>query len=622
MCGICGIAGAWDKALVLKMAYAIRHRGPDANGVFTDKGISLAHNRLAVIDLSARGKQPMCNEDGTIWVVFNGEIYNFKELRRFLQAYGKHRFKSDSDTEVLLHSYEQWGEDFVSRLRGDFAFALWDSKKKSLMLSRDFPGVCPLYYHFDRENGLFYFASEIKGILAAGVKRKVNLEALNDFLSFQYTLGPQTLFEGIFKVQPGETVVFQKGVLRKKTFFSLPPASPAQKTEREWILELNRSFAKSVERRLLSDVPLGVYLSGGLDSSFTAAVMSSLSEKVKTFSVNFGAGFEDEKYSRVVAEALGTEHTELSVDSSNYGVFPQVAWHMDEPAADVAALPTFLMAQKAKKHVTVILTGDGGDEVFGGYERYARLNLLHNWNLVARRLKHFAFAMGSFGDSERVKEMLEHSGDKARLALSYSSALSESEKKLFSSQILHSKNKTLSKTQGFFGKGDFLAQLMDFDLQTLLPDDYLMKVNKTSMAFGLEPRVPFLDRDFVSLTQTLPAGLKVDGFKTKVIMRKLISSVLPEEVVKRKKQGFNVPTRKWLASGLGEIAGQMLDDASVEKRGLLEKSFVKKVLENSKKTETLWGKRFWTLFSLECWHRIFIDPAEAAKPASFAQLGA
>jgi len=232
----------------------------------------------------------------------------------------------------------------------------------------------------------------------------------------------------VFKVQPGEIVVFSKGVLKKKKFFSLPNAVPAVKSEREWILELNRSFAKSVERRLLSDVPLGVYLSGGLDSSFTAAVMSSLSEKVKTFSVNFGLNSDDEKFSRMVAEELETDHKELYADASNYKVFPQVAWHMDEPAADVAALPTFLMAQKAKRHVTVILTGDGGDEVFGGYERYPRLALLNKWHWAARHLKRFSFALNNFGDGQRAAELLEHSGDKARLFLSYSAALSEGEK--------------------------------------------------------------------------------------------------------------------------------------------------------------------------------------------------
>ncbi len=621
MCGICGVAGLEDKGVVSKMCGAIAHRGPDGGGFFVDKGITLGHKRLAIIDLSKRAKQPLCNEDGTVWVSFNGEIYNFKELRRFLGFYGKHRFKSDSDTEVLVHGYEQWGEGFVSRLRGDFAFGLWDSRKKALLLARDFPGVCPLYYYHDSKNKRLYFASEIKALLAAGIPRKANLEALNDFLSFQHSLGPQTMFEGVFKVQPGETVVFSKGVLRKKKFFSLPGSNPAQKNEREWILELNRRFAKSVERRLLSDVPLGVYLSGGLDSSFTAAVMSSLSEKVKTFSVNFGSNSDDEKYSRLVAEELETEHTELHVDSSNYGVFPQVAWHMDEPAADIAALPTFLMAQKAKKHVTVILTGDGGDEVFGGYERYARLALLNKWNWAAKQLKHFSFTLDSFGDKQRAKEILENSGDRVGLLLSYSSALSEKEKKEFSSVYLQARNKTVSKANRFFEKGNFLSEMMGFDLQTLLPDDYLMKVNKTSMAFGLEPRVPFLDQDLVSFTQTIPTNLKVDGLKTKVIMRKLLSSVLPEQVVKRKKQGFNVPTKKWLAGGLGEIAGQILSDSQTRKRGLFDGKFVERVLENSKKTETLWGKRFWTLFSLECWFRIFIDPANPVKPRSFSNLG-
>ncbi|MFH1056569.1 MAG: asparagine synthase (glutamine-hydrolyzing) [Candidatus Micrarchaeota archaeon] len=623
MCGICGMAGLEDKQLVKKMASAIAHRGPDADGVFTDEGISLAHKRLAIIDLSSRGKQPMCNEEGTAWVVFNGEIYNFPQLKRFLKSNGKHRFKSESDTEVLVHAFEEWGEEFVSRLRGDFAFALWDSERENLLLARDFPGICPLYYHHDAKNKRLYFASEIKSILQAGVRRSVNLSAVNDFLSFQYSIGPETMFENIFKVQPGELVVFnaRKNSLRKKKFRSLANPPFESKSEGEWAGEVKKRFSNSVERRLLSDVPLGVFLSGGLDSSFTAATMKSLRDEVKTFSVSFGTGSEDDKFSRLVAEHLGTDHTELNVDASDYGAFPQVAWHLDEPAADIAALPTFLMAKEAKKHVTVILTGDGGDEVFGGYERYSRLALLNKWSKAAGLARFFPPALGYFGDAERAGEILENSGNGQKLLVSYSAALSENEKKQFSSVLLQGKNHTLEKTRAFFGRQSFLKQMMDFDLQTLLPDDYLMKVNKASMAHALEPRVPFLDSDFIAFTQSIPPELKVSGLKTKVLLRRTIARMLPKEISSRGKQGFNVPTRAWLAGGLGEIAEQMLSDKQTRKRGLVEPEFVKKVLQKARAREVLWGKRFWTLFALEAWQRIFIDSDEAAKPSGFSSLG-
>src|SRR3989344_1120703 len=259
MCGICGFVGFEDKRLVKKMAETISHRGPDAKGIFTERGVSLAHNRLSIIDLSARGPQPMCNEDETVWVACNGEIYNFPELRSELEA-RKHRFKSDSDSEVLVHGYEEWGSEFFSRLRGDFAFALWDSRKKTMFLARDFPGVDQLYYYHDEKNKRLYFASEIKAILAAGVRRSVDLEGLNDFLSFQYALGPRTLFAKILKVQPGEMVVFKNGVLKKKTFFTLPSPGFGGKSESVLVREAGQKFAQSVERRLLSDVPLGVFL--------------------------------------------------------------------------------------------------------------------------------------------------------------------------------------------------------------------------------------------------------------------------------------------------------------------------------------------------------------------------
>ncbi|HIH20704.1 TPA: asparagine synthase (glutamine-hydrolyzing) [Candidatus Micrarchaeota archaeon] len=627
MCGICGFAGFEDKALAAKMAQTIAHRGPDGHGVYSAKGVTLAHNRLAIIDLSARGKQPMSNDEGTTWVSFNGEIYNFRELRSYLERRG-HRFKSDSDTEVLVRGYDTWGERFAERLRGDFAFALWDSNAKKLLLARDFPGVDPLYYYFDSKRKRLYFASEIKALFAAGVPRRVNCEAVNDFLSLQRSIGPQTLFDGVFKVQPGEMVSFENGILRRKKFASLPqPEVKRDVGMHWWVLEAKKRFMHSVERRLLSDVPLGVFLSGGLDSSLTAAAMSSLRDNVKTFSVNFGGNSEDEKYSRLVAEELGTEHTELHVNSANCSIFPQVAWHLDEPAVDIAALPTYLMAREAKKHVSVILTGDGGDEVFGGYGRYSRLGSISKWSWAARHLKHLPLGLNSFGDAARAKELLAESHDRAKLMLSYSSALSEGEKKSYSKKTLKDSNRTLEKMRLFFppvsrDRRDFARQMMDFDLLTLLPDDYLMKVNKASLAWALEPRVPFLDRDFIAFTQSIPSSLKVRGRHTKILLRKVVASTrLPKALVKRRKQGFNVPTREWLRGELKDIAAQMLSDSQVEKRGLVDKKFARMVLENAPRTETLWGKRFWTLFSLEAWHRIFIDPQRVSKPRGFKDLG-
>lgn len=625
MCGICGIAGVEDRKTVALMSKAVSHRGPDASGIYSDKGVSLGHRRLAIIDLSARGKQPLANEDGTVWITFNGEIYNFQAVKRFLERHGGHDFASDSDTEVLVHAYEQWGDDFVSRLRGDFAFGLWDANEKKLLLARDFPGVCPLYYYHDAKSKRLYFTSEIKGLLAAGVPRKVNLEAVNDFLSLQYSLGPQTLFQNIFKVQPGEMVSFRKGVLKKSKYHSLPQPALERKSEREWVSEVKQRFAHSVERRLLSDVPLGVYLSGGLDSSFTAATMKSLRDEVKTFSVDFGGDSEDGNYSKLVAETLDTDHTVLRVDASDYKVFPEVAWHLDEPAADIAALPTYLMAKQAKKHVTVILTGDGGDEVFGGYARYARLAFGNKFGWALKPFKHISHRLMRMNDKARAREIIENSSDRAKVLLSYASALSEREKEEFGLPSLKSSDKTLKKMSVFFGRGrSFAKELMDFDLQTLLPDDYLMKVNKASMACGLEPRVPFLDRDFISFTQTIPPELKVRavGFKTKVLMRKVVASTkLPKGLASRSKQGFNVPTRAWLAGELGEVAEQMLS-SHARVNSFVKRDFTSSVLSNARTDERLWGKRFWTLFSLECWHRLFIDPdGVPVKPKSFKSLG-
>lgn len=558
MCGICGIAGVEDKIAVALMSKAVSHRGPDGSGIFLDKGISLAHRRLAIIDLSARGKQPMTNEDGTVWITFNGEIYNFHALKRFLERHGGHDFASDSDTEVLVHAYEQWGDDFVSRLRGDFAFGLWDANAKKLLLARDFPGVCPLYYYHDAKTKRLYFASEIKGLLAAGVPRKVNSEAVNDFLSLQYSLGPQTLFQGIFKVQPGEMISFRKGVLKKTKYHSLPNPAQERKSEREWTTEVKHRFAHSVERRLLSDVPLGVYLSGGLDSSFTAATMKSLRDEVKTFSVDFGDDSEDQTYSKLVAETLGTDHTVLKVDASDYKAFPEVAWHLDEPAADIAALPTFLMAKQAKKHVTVILTGDGGDEVFGGYSRYI-------WYRKAARLHAALGPLAVLGGS-----LTETMGRRFGIPKAEKGGLLLREPwSGYRNSLFHfypREVETLLRPEVLAdvaptGAVDHLDELWSrapgpassllwVDEQTYLPDDLLTKMDRATMAYSLEARSPLLDHVLVEWASGLPDPLLFDRSQGKMILREAYRDVLPPEILTRRKMGFGVPIGAWMRNEL------------------------------------------------------------------------
>ncbi|NYZ77853.1 asparagine synthase (glutamine-hydrolyzing) [Candidatus Micrarchaeota archaeon] len=642
MCGIIGFTGFDDELAAKRMNASIAHRGPDQDGFYFDSNISLGNRRLKIIDLSEAGRQPMHNEDKTVWVTFNGEIYNYKQLRSELETKG-HRFYSKSDTEVLAHGFEEWGDALPARLRGDFAFAIWDSKKKKLFLARDNIGVNPLYYSFYETGGRnqIAFASEIKALLLHPlVKRETDLQALNEYLSLRYPLGPRTLFAGIQKLQPGTFLEFNaaNGEARVGKYWNFSFA-PARETEAFFVDKIRALLGESVKMRLMSDVPLGAYLSGGLDSSFIVALMAraaresgAASDSVKTFSVSFGQPTDETRFARLVAEEYSTNHKELSIDVSNaVQSIPLVAWHLDEPVADAAAIPTFFMARAVKPNATVVLTGDGGDEVFGGYARYHRLPRLHKRAWIARKARHFAFLarlLTTREASKRLRETLANARDRVELFLAYASAFSEDEKKEFLKQNVWEELKefpsVVDEIKPFFeGKANYADELFNFDLKTLLPDDYLMKVNKMSMAHSVESRVPYLDSEFISFAATIPHDLKIEGSRTKKIMRKAMNGFVPREVIERGKWGFNVPTRAWLGGELGEIAAQLLSDEAVRKRGLFENRLVQSVLRNYSKNEAYYSRQFWSLFALELWHRVFIDPPEETAlraPKSFNEL--
>jgi len=656
MCGIIGFTGFDDELAAKRMNASLTHRGPDQDGFYFDSNIALGNRRLKIIDLSEAGRQPMHNEDETVWVTFNGEIYNYKTLRAELEA-KNHRFYSKTDTEVLVHGFEEWGDALPTRLRGDFAFAIWDSRKKKLFLARDNIGVCPLYYVlYDLENGRkgIAFASEIKALLLHPlVKREINLQALNEYLTLRYSLGPNTLFAGVKKLQPGHFLEFDavNGVTRVEKYWDFVFA-PVRESESFFVEKIRSLLFESVKLRLMSDVPLGVYLSGGLDSSFIVALAARAvresgvaSDSLKTFSVSFGELSDESRFARLVAEECGTSHEELSVDVSHaVKVLPLVAWHLDEPVADAAAIPTFLMARVVKPRATVVLSGDGGDEVFGGYARYVFLTK-KRWSVFSRMGRVSKFFAGPFRlvlskeVFDRLKETLKASRDRAELFLAFASAFSEDEKKKFLTPEFLEEFKAfpsiLEEVKPFFDKKTSYAnELFYFDLKTLLPDDYLMKVNKMSMAHSVESRVPYLDSKFVEFAATIPHDLKVEGSHTKKIMRKAMQGFVPREVIERGKWGFNVPTRAWLESELGEIAKQLLSKESIKKRKYFNDNlinFVQKVLKHysSKRfdyaghQEKYYSRQFWSLFALELWHRVFIDPSaeEALRaPKSFNEL--
>jgi asparagine synthase (glutamine-hydrolysing) len=652
VCGIIGFTGLYDKLTAKRMNAVLAHRGPDQDGFHFDADVALGNRRLKIIDLSEAGRQPMSNEGETVWVTFNGEIYNYRALRAELEARG-HRFRSRADTEVLVHGFEEWGDALPKKLRGDFAFAVWDSRKKKIFLARDALGVCPLYYAFydcgtaKARKGIV-FASEIKALLLHPfVKRSVDYAALNEYLTLRYSLGPNTLFAGVKKLQPGSSLEFdvKSGEARTRTYWDFAfSESEARETEAFFIEKIRLLLQESVRLRLMSDVPLGAYLSGGLDSSFIVALMARAaadagapSDSVKTFSVGFGETTDETRFARLVAEECATNHKELSVDGAKaLQSIPAAAWHLDEPIADIAAAPTFLMARAVKPHASVVLTGDGGDETFGGYARYSLLPRINRLAPRARAASHLAFLYRAVAPREvaaRLRETLACAGDRGQLFVAYAAAFSEREKEGLCSERLAREMReaetpsVVDEVKPFFGgksNADAYAnELFYFDLKALLPDDYLMKVNKMSMAHSVESRVPYLDAEFVAFAATIPSELKVSGGHTKKIMRKAMQGFVPKEVIARGKWGFNVPTRAWLEGELGEIAAQMLGDEAVRERGWFENRFVQSVLRDYSRNERYYSRQFWALFALELWQRLFVDaPLEkiARPPKSFDEV--
>ncbi len=595
MCGIVGAKGLVDAGLLKKMKSSIRHRGPDQQGSYIDGKVMLGHQRLSILDLTEKGRQPMGDAEGRVHVVFNGEIYNYRTLKKELESDG-YRFTSNSDTEVLVHGYKQWGESLPAKLDGDFGFAIWDSDQSRLMLARDPMGVVPLYY--TQTSGAFLFASEIKALLAyEGVKRQLSPEALREYLCFRYPVGPRTLFEGIYKVQPGEMILVDERI-RKKTFWNLQ-YEEKDITETQAVASVRRLVQESVQKRLQSDVPLGVYLSGGLDSSFVAACANT-SGPVHTFSVLFGED-DETPYVDEMVNHIQSHHTYLRVDPDRYALLGQVAWHLDEPPADIAALPTYLMAQVTKPHASVVLTGDGGDEVFGGYTRYQRLLQIKAGKSVLKAGSTVAKHFLPKPIHTRLNDATSATND-WDLMLAYAATFSESERREWMENGTHPS----IMPPDYLGSLSFPNKMYAWDVKTLLPDDYLMKVNKSSMAHAVEPRVPLLDMALVRYTAQLPTRFKATMWDTKIIQRKAMKGLVPDMIIKRQKRGFVVPISRWMKEGLREFAEPFFD--SLAKRSYFKKDLVQRFLKSFGRHPAYDARQFWTLLGFEIWHQTFLDP--------------
>src|SRR3989344_73086 len=632
MCGITGFFGLEDKPLLMKMTDKIEHRGPDDFGYFTDRNICLGHRRLSIIDLSRRGKQPIFNENKDICVIFNGEIYNFKEIRKDLEKKG-HRFRSDTDTEVIVHAYESYGDKCLALFNGMFAIALYDSKKKKILLARDRMGVKPLYFTF--QNKVLYFASEIKALLEnKRIRREINYRALHDFLTFRCNSTSETMFKGIYKLAPGYYLTYDtKKNFVIERYWNLTVKPDNTLTELELKEKLYELMKDSVRMRLMSDVPLGAYISGGVDSGTILSLMTEFSkEPVKTFSVGFG--FEEEynelNEAKFLADHFKTDHKEIIVEPETLGIIPKIVWHADEPMADPTSIPVYLLARETKPNVTVVLTGDGGDEQFGGYEQIKIMNLYNQYGnkipgfvkrimpKIARSIpnkflnKFFKYAselgeegikrfdrfLNSNTDAERYLELVSIFNDvEKNEAYSDDAVLKTSSFKL--AEEIQNKYFTTDR--------DFLNQVLYLDTDKILAEDMLMKADKNTMAFAVEERVPFLDFRITELMASVPVNLKINNGVDKYLLRKAMQGRLPEQTVNRKKSRFFVPINRWLEGELMDVVKQVLSKQNIARGGVFNYNYVEKMFNNYNKSKLFYSRQLWCLLTFEVWRKMFIE---------------
>jgi asparagine synthase (glutamine-hydrolysing) len=617
MCGITGFS--WDDSKLIKNMVAIqKHRGPDQDGIYTDKNCSLGHARLSIIDLSNAGKQPMTNEALTI--TFNGEIYNFKEIRDELRTKG-HKFKSETDTEVILHAYQEYGAKCVEKFNGMFAFAIYDATKKEFFLARDRAGVKPLYYSIKDKK--LVFASELKAILLhEHISKDLSKPAFQKFLTFRYTPDQQTLFQDIQKLPPGHHAIYKSGKLTQKEFWDLS-IKPVK--DNQYASKIDDTLQEAVRKRLMSDVPLGVFLSGGLDSTYIVSLMKELNDQpIKTFSVGFehGQGYDESTFARIASETYDTDHHEIFVKEKSFELLPKIMWHMDEPIADFASIPTYILSEFAKKKVSVVLTGEGADELFAGYRKYKYLNAFNTYKtmtpLVVRKL--MSRVAAPFTSSSAAKRFLElnKSSSTTEYYLNLISYFNKQEKQEL---MLHpeSKGHSAELVTPYLKKRPLTDALTTLDFKTWLPEDLLMKVDKTTMAHGLEARVPFLDPDMIELASKIPASLKLRHNKEKYILRQAMKKRVPKSIYKRKKHGFNVPVHEWLGKELKSTAQDLLSKESLAKRGLIKHNYVEKLFNNYNKSKIYASRQLWTLLNFEVWARIYLDN-DAKKPKGFESI--
>lgn len=621
MCGICGVVSFQpnapaDRSTLLRMNTALQHRGPDDEGYYEDDQVGLAVRRLSIIDLRT-GQQPISNEAGDIWVVYNGEIYNFRQVRAGLEQRG-HVFKTQSDTEIIVHAYEEYGDECVTHFNGMFAIALWDARHRRLVLARDRLGIKPLYYW--RGADKLVFGSELKALmLYPEVPRQVDLAALDLFLTMEYIPAPRTIYEGILKLLPGHMLVVEKGDLKVAQYWDVP-YQPVSQSEAECAEILSGLIKESVRLRLISDVPLGAFLSGGIDSSAIVGYMSqSANEPVRTFSIGFEDGTYDElPYAQAVAKHFGTEHHVEVLKSDHTDLAEQLVAQFDEPFADTSVFPTFLVSRLASREVKVVLSGDGGDELFAGYDTYVAEKLDGYYGRLPRPLRQQVFPRFSGwllpqsakkGLVNKVKRMIEGGAFEPSLHHArWMLFLSPNEKNsLYRSGLraTHYDHLTTDLYHDYFEKArsfDPLAQQQYVDVKTYLADDILTKVDRMSMAMSLEARVPLLDYHIVEFALNLPAHMKLNGTRTKSILRQAVKNMVPQLVLDKPKEGFSIPMKHWLRTSLKSMMLDLLSKDSLQKDGYFNHQLVAQWIQEHLDGRVNHSHHLWTLMVFEMWH--------------------
>jgi asparagine synthase (glutamine-hydrolysing) len=641
VCGICGKL-TFDRqdrvqpALIRVMLDTIRHRGPDDEGVYTAPQVGLGHRRLSIIDLST-GHQPLSNEDGTVWIVFNGEIYNFRELRALLLSKG-HVFRTKTDTEVIVHLYEEFGPACLEKLRGMFAFAIWDENTRSLFLARDRVGIKPLYYQLS--NDALVFASEIKAILAdPAIEREIAPEMIDRFLTFSYLPGEETLFKGVRKLAPGTYLLHREGRTEIRQYwdlkFSKPVESPSPQEAERQLLDL---LAEAVDLHMIADVPVGILLSGGVDSTAILSFAAERTQDISTFTVGFSEmGVADERpYARMAAERYGAQHYDMTISAADFAAFmPRYIWHMEEPVCEPPAVALYYVSALARNHVKVLLSGEGGDEAFAGYPNYRNLLWLERLKSsiaplsgagalglsiasslfrLPRVAKYAPLMKAHFPDYYYSRTSSPYRNSESGLPALYRSDFASAVDPEYSVEPVR---RLYPNIKGY----STLDQMLYIDTKTWLPDDLLIKADKMTMANSVELRVPLLDHKVLEFAAALPSKLKVRGFATKYLAKKALGSRVPKAILERSKAGFPVPYESWLRKDLRAWVSEVLLDRTSTSRGYFDAKAIEGLLRRNQETAGH-SKLIFSLLTLELWHRAFSREIESpSAQASSAWQG-